>query len=910
MLNSGVLRPSTSPYSSPVIMVKKKEGGWRICGDYRALNKITIPDKFPIPIIEELLDELGEAQVFSKLDLKSGYHQIRMKESDIPKTAIRTHEGHYEYVVMPFGLTNAPSTFQALMNHILKPYLRKFVLVFFDDILVYSRNVEEHREHLGKVLKVLQENQLVVNRKKCYFGQKELAYLGHIISGIGVSADPSKIQDMLNWKRPQDVKGLRGFLGLTGYYRRFVKGYSRIAKPLTDLLKKDGFKWTREATSAFDELKVAMTTVPVLANPDFNKMFIIETDASGQGIGAVLMQEGRPIAYMSRVLSNRNQNKSVYERELLAIVMAVQKWRPYLMGRSFEVHTDQKSLKFLMEQRLMGEEQQKWITKLLGYNFSIKYKPGLENRAADALSRKASYQALSVVSFQEWQGLEEELLQDTRCNQLIQNLVSQPESQPGFKLRKGLIYYKDRLMLPKKFARINQVLKEFHDSACGGHAGYLRTLKRISSVLYWEGMRQDIQDYVKSCEVCQRNKYQALSPAGLLQPLPIPDHIWTDISLDFIGGLPRTMGKDTILVVVDRLTKYAHFLALGHPYTAKSVAELFIQEVVKLHGFPRTIVSDRDSLFLSSFWAELFKLAGTKLKYSTAYHPQTDGQTEVVNRYLETYLRCITGNRPKKWPQWLPWAEFWYNTNYHASLQTSPFKALYGHEPPTLILGDATRTAVEEVTKLTAERNEMIKELKQNLAMAQNRMKQQADKNRRDVQLEVGDRVFLKIQPYKMKSLAKRLNQKLSPRFYGPFEVIEKINPVAYKLKLPDGCKVHPVFHVSLLKKTVVPNIPTQPLPGCLTEEWELQTEPEEVLAARESINGSKEILVHWKDLPSFEDSWEELSEFQSLFPNFHLGDKVNFEGRGSDENPAHLDINNERDFSRVYSRRNKRAKE
>ncbi|KAL5578650.1 hypothetical protein UlMin_011092 [Ulmus minor] len=569
MLDAGIIQVSNSPFLSPVLLVKKKDGSWRFCVDYRALNKATVPDKYPIPVIDELLDELHGAKKISKLDLKSGYHQIRVSSPDVPKTAFRTHDGHYEFLVMPFGLTNAPA------------------------------------------------NSLYVNRKKCEFGRTQVAYLGHIISEQGVAADPSKIQAMNSWPTPTNLKALRGFLGLTGYYRKFVAGYARIASPLTDQLKKDRFGWSPEATEAFDELKQAMSSVPVLAMPDFAKPFVVETDASGFGLGAVLLQGQQPVAYYSQVLGPQARLKSIYEKELMAIVFAILKWRPYLLGRRFIVRTDQQSLKFLLEQRIVGVDYQKWITKIMGYDFDIQYRSGASNRVADALSRltePVECSALAIPQWQHWDSLQVELAEDTFLKKLKEDISSGTQSHVGFSVEHGVLFYKSRLVIPQTSKLLSALIGEFHTTPIGGHSGETKTYQRLAAELYWIGMRKDVARFVRECTICQQNKYLATTPAGLLQPIPLPAQVWEEVTLDFIEGLPHSEGWDAILVVVDRLSKYAHFIGLKHPFSAVSVAGVFVREIVRLHGIPQSIISDRDRIFLSHFWTELFKLQGTTLK--------------------------------------------------------------------------------------------------------------------------------------------------------------------------------------------------------------------------------------------------------------------------------------------------------
>jgi hypothetical protein len=426
LLNAGVILPSTSPYSSPVVMVLKKEGSWRMCPEFRAPKKLTIKDKFPIPIIDDLLDELSGAQFFTKLDLRSSYHQIRMKDAYIPKTAFRTHEGHYKFLVMPFGLCNAPSTFQSLMNHVFHPFLHPFFLVFFDDILIYNKTWTDHLAHVDRVLHLLSQHQLFLKQSKCAFGTSKVEYLGHLVGKDDIRVDPKKIEAMQDWPQPKNLKILRGFLGLTGYYRKFVKNYGKIVAPLIALLKKNSFTWTPAATQAFQTLKMAMCTTPVLALPDFTKTFVLECDASRKGIGVVLMQEGWPLAFNSKQLSEINLGKSIYEKEMLVILHVIDLWHPYLLGKHFQIKTDYQSLKYFLEQDISSSEQQKWVTKLFGYDYEIIYKKVKDNVVADALSQKYEYEgSLFSLSFivSDWlQAVHQERLQDPKSSHLIQQL--------------------------------------------------------------------------------------------------------------------------------------------------------------------------------------------------------------------------------------------------------------------------------------------------------------------------------------------------------------------------------------------------------------------------------------------------------------------------------------------------------
>jgi hypothetical protein len=841
--------------------------------DYRFLNSITIKKKFPMPVIEDLLDELHGATIFSKLDLRSGYHQIRMQAEDIPKTAFKTHMGHYEYVVMPFGLTNAPATFQNLMNTIFKDHLRKWILVFFDDILVYSKSLSEHLVHLKITLQILQQHSLFVKLPKCSFATAQVEYLGHIISGAGVATKPQNITAIVNWPMPKSVSKLRGFLGLTGYYRRFVKDYGRICRPLHDLLKKNSFHWAAEHTTAFNNLKNILTTCPVLALPDFSKPFVLETDACGSGIGAVLMQSSRPIAYLSKCLGPKAAAQSVYEKEALAILEALKKWRHYLLGNRLIIKTDQQSLRFMTTQKLTEGIQHKLLLKLLEFDYTIEYKKGKENIAADALSRRDAKCHAITVCVPEWlEDVKLSYVQDTDSDKLLRKLAKDVSDPPQYTIKDGIIKHGSKIYVGAATNMRLTLLETFHQSALGGHSGAKATYQRIKRVFCWPHLKQVVQKFVSECPVCQLVKVDHTSPAGLLQPLPIPGTPWSCISLDFIEALPKSNGKEVILVVVDRLTKYSHFIALAHPYSVEQIVTIFMDNIVKLHGPPQEIVSDRDRIFTSTLYKQIFKALGVPLKFSTAYHPQTDGQTERVNQCLEAYLRSMVFQEPKQWTKWLATAEWWYNTSYHSSLKMTPFEALYHYPPPMVGEFDHTQAVCPAAYLTVAAREHMMQQLKDNLLSAQNRMKVYADQRRTDRHYDVGDMVYLRIQPYRQNAFGLRGSLKLRSKYYGPFKIEERVGEVAYRLHLPDTATIHPVFHISQLKAHVGKHAIPLPHVPLVTEDGKIKTAPYAVLDERviqRQKNPVKQVLIHWESLGPEDATWEDLRFIATQFPSF-----------------------------------------
>lgn len=894
-IDSGRIQPSTSPYGSPILFVKKKDGSLRPCIDYRALNKQTIKDRYPLPNIDELLDRLGHAKYFSKIDLKSGYNQVRIHPDDIPKTAFKTRYGQFEYLVMPFGLTNAPATFQRLMNNLLHDHLDNFVIVYLDDILIFSRTQEEHLRHLQTVLRILKDNKLYAAAKKCAFFKTEIEYLGYLVSANGIRMDPTKVASITNWPTPTSVHDIQSFLGLANFYRRFIKDFSHITRPITALLAKDTpFDWNADCAKAFSTLKTAFTTAPVLRIFCPGLPLRVTTDASGSALGAVLEQnfDGKwhPIAFESRKLSPAEKNYPTHEQELLAIVHALRTWRIFLEGSGrFDVWTDHHALRYFQTQRNLSRRQARWSELLCNFDFEIKYKPGSTNHVADAQSRRPDLLCLARLlpgrpyltsvtdhrrrlnnissittdlfsQFLHAQNSDPDLKQfvrhlkdttlppPTRFRSQLQHFSLDPQ---------GHIRFKKKYFVPDPLRSL--VIQEHHAPHLAGHLGQDKTADLVRRHYYWPNQDTDIRRFVHQCDTCQRIKTPAHKPHGLLQPLPPPSRPWESISIDFITDLPKCHGYDSIMVVVDRFTKMVHCLPCTKTNIkddkAPQVAKLFLH-IISLHGIPSSIISDRDPRFTSNFWRQLSSLCGTELKMSTAYHPQTDGQTERTNRTLEQVLRAYCTYEQDNWVDLLPFATFAINNAEQSSTKTTPFFANYGFHPriPTTppVETTVTNPAAMSYTQNLAQVHHHITK---NLETAQARQTRYANRLRSQIGFKKGDYVMLSTKNLKLK----RPSAKLDHKFLGPFPIDAIINPVAVRLSLPPSmARLHPVFHVSLLEPYHGPLQRKKP-PAPVIIDDELEYEVERLLDCR-GTGENRQYLVKWTGYPIWEATWEPIA--------------------------------------------------
>lgn len=738
-LSSGFIRASQSPASSPVMFVKKADGGLRFCVDYRALNALTVKNRYPLPLINETLQRLSKAVIYTKLDIIAAFNRIRMAKGDEYLTAFACQFGLYEYNVMPFGLCNGPATFQSYINSTLGEYIYTFSTAYLDDILIYSESKKEHIQHVRLVLRRLLDAGLQVDITKCEFHATEVQYLGLIVSTKGIRMDPKKIATVQYWETPKCVKDVQAFLGFANFYRRFIAKFSTIASALTALTKKSlhKFVWTNETQSAFDRLKAEFVKQPVLAhfNPDLE--IILETDASDYVAAGILSQVGidgvlHPVAYFSTKHNPAECNYEIYDKELGAIVNAFELWRAELQGSRFpiQVVTDHKNLEYFMSTKNLSRRQARWSEYLSRFEFVIKYRPGSQGQKPDSLTRRSGdlpeegdermqYQFQTVlkrnnlapgvkpqhgtpISLCPMHSTEDQESRSTlelwdagyetdTWEQEILRLLRTPGTQHSRDVSltecteaNGHLYYRGRRFVPDYAPLRKRLIYLHHDILASGHKGRERTYEVLSRSYWWDGMVQDIARYVRNCHLCSMIKSSREKYQGVLKPLPIPEHRGKHLSMDFIVDLPPSQYRGgtvrNVLVIVDRLSKKKRFLPCNE-MTAEYVADLFYDEVWRHDGTPLTIVSDRGRNFVSAFFQRLCQRVGVEPRYSTAFHPPTDGQTENANQYMEQFLRAYVDYLQDDWAKYIASAEFCANDTKSATTGVTPFFAEKGFHP-------------------------------------------------------------------------------------------------------------------------------------------------------------------------------------------------------------------------------------
>ncbi|UYV81700.1 hypothetical protein LAZ67_20002038, partial [Cordylochernes scorpioides] len=823
MMETKIIRPSSSPWASPVILVRKKDGSLRFCVDYRRLNKITKKDVYPLPRIDDALDTLSGSRYFSTMDMRSGYWQIEVDDKDREKTAFITPDGLYEFNVMPFGLCNAPATFERMIDNVLRGLKWDMCLCYLDDIVVYGSTFKEHLTRLYKVLRCIQQAGLCLNYKKCHCASRQITILGHVVNEFGTQPDPEKVKAIVHFPKPRNISETRSFLGLSSYYRRFIKSYANKSRPLNSLLKKDEkFIWGEEQDESFRILKQELGSSPVLGHFIEGAETHVHTDASGYGLGAVLVQiqndAERPIAYASRTLTKAEKNYSTTEKECLAVVWALGKFRPYLYGRPFTVVTDHHSLCWLVGLKDPSGRLARWALKLQEYDINIVYKSGRKHKDADCLSRSPLADTAEIEGhITSIQDIAEEQSKDPHLVGIREKLAN--ENLKGYQMIGGVLYKKNYdpegkpwlLVVPKQMR--HEILKDVHDTPMAGHLGFAKTYDRVRKRFYWPGLYRTVSQYIAHCKECQRRKGVPQKPPGLLVPIPPTTSSFQKIGIDYLGRFPIShTGNRWIIVATDYLTRFAITKAAATA-EATELATFLIEDVILKHGAPREIITDRGRNFMSQTIREINNLNGTIHRFTTAYHPQTNGLTERLNKTLTDMISMYVDVDQKNWDNILPYVTFAYNTARQETTGYSPFFLVHGREVETpldsILPYQPAGTAEDYVGHLVTNAEDARMLARLNILQAQSKDKERYDKKHQEVTYKEGDLVWV-FTPVRTVGLS----EKLLKRYFGPYRVIRKISSVNYQVEGVTNTrrrrKTQDIVHVVRMKPYHDPEVQEQ----------------------------------------------------------------------------------------------------
>lgn len=798
MLKDGIVEPSNSGWASPIVLVKKKDGSYRFCVDYRKLNAVTLPDGYPLPYISNVLDKLRNAHYLSSVDIKSAYWQVPVAVESRKFTAFTVpNRGLFQFRRMPFGLRNSPATWQRLIDQVLGSDLEPYVFVYLDDIVIVTPTFEKHLSVLDEVFRRLKEANLTVSWDKCQFCRSELRYLGYVVDVNGLHADPEKVKAMLQLPCPKSVREVRRILGVFSWYRRFLPNFATLVAPITALVKKSvKFYWSQECEEAFTKVKELLVSAPVLQCPDYSLPFEVHTDASAYGVGAVLVQphsdSERVVCYLSRSLSSQERNFSTTERECLAVLWAIEKLRPYLEGIRFTVVTDHYSLVWLQNLRDPTGRLARWAVRLQQYDFEIVHRKGKDHVVPDTLSRSLAPLDSVTIPVND-----SPPVQDKWYIQMIRKVQDHPLKYPAWRVehsklykyvfrRDGLSIVGDswKLVIPKEQRK--QILFQSHDIPTSGHMGIYKTFHRVAEKYYWPKLRSDVTRYVNGCSVCGAHKVEHKKPAGFMVPQPKTNKPWQLISTDLIGPFPRsTKGNQYVLVVTDYFSKFSLTFPLRKA-TAQVVTRHIEEDVFLVFGVPKVMLCDNGPQYRSTLFKKLADSYAVKIRYNANYHPQAN-PTERVNQTLKTMIASYVSENHRHWDQKLAKISCAMRTARHETIKYSPYFVNFGRS--MVLKGtdhqDSIPNAPENVPSDHKTMQEVFREVSSRLEVASQQNQKTYNLRRRPEQFSVNQMVWKR--NYVQSDASRYYSQKLAPKYIGPFMVKRKISPWTYELTDSQG---------------------------------------------------------------------------------------------------------------------------